>query len=105
VERHALVFKLKNAACRDEYKKRHYNIWPEVRDALKRAGYTNYSIWNYGDLLFAYYESDKEKGGISDETLLSEKYFNDWRNWMEDVIFIDLDGKKEWPMDLMFYLA
>ena len=28
-----------------EYKKRHDNIWPELKQVLKDAGISNYTIW------------------------------------------------------------
>ena len=39
-----------------EYKRRHDEIWPEMKEVLHEAGITNYSIWNVGDELFGYYE-------------------------------------------------
>ena len=42
-----------------EYKKRHDNIWPELKQVLKEAGISNYTIWNTGNELFGYFECDK----------------------------------------------
>ena len=42
-----------------EYKKRHDNIWPELKQVLKDAGISNYTIWNTGNELFGYFECDK----------------------------------------------
>jgi L-rhamnose mutarotase len=101
--RHAVLFKLKDAACKEEYKKRHDTIWKEVASVLKKAGYKNYSIWNYGDLLFGYYEMDSENEGKSDEILFGNEFFLKWRNYMEDIIYIEPEtGRKEWPLELMF---
>lgn len=104
MKRYALLFRLKSKEYKEEYLNRHNSIWPEVKDSLKNAGFCNYSIWNYGDLLFAYYESD-EQGGIKEEMLIENQAFQKWRNWMEDIIYIDPDGVKEWPMEMMFYLT
>lgn len=41
-----------------EYKKRHDNLWPEMKDVLKEAGIRNYTIWNVGNELFGYYECE-----------------------------------------------
>lgn len=38
------------------YKKLHANPWPEVVKQIKACNITNYSIFNYGDYLFAYFE-------------------------------------------------
>jgi len=33
-----------NPGCRDEYQRRHDEIWPELLDLLKEAGISDYSI-------------------------------------------------------------
>lgn len=43
---------------RDEYKRRHDEIWPEMAAELHAAGVRNYTIWNNGDELIGYYECD-----------------------------------------------
>ena len=43
----------------EEYKKRHDNIWPEMKEVLAKAGIVNYSIWMQGEELFGYYECEK----------------------------------------------
>ena len=40
----------------EEYKKRHDNIWPELKQVLKEAGIKNYTIWNVGNEVFGYFE-------------------------------------------------
>ena len=39
-----------------EYKKRHDNIWPEMKQVLKEAGIKNYTIWNVSNEVFGYFE-------------------------------------------------
>ena len=42
----------------DEYKERHRNVWPEMRQALSDAGWGNYSLFLRDDgLLVGYVES------------------------------------------------
>ena len=41
---------------KQEYIRRHNEIWPEMVDALKAAGVCNYTIFDCGDELFGYYE-------------------------------------------------
>ena len=43
----------------EEYKKRHDNIWPEMKEVLADAGIVNYSIWMQGEELFGYNECEK----------------------------------------------
>ncbi len=44
---------------KEEYLRRHDEIWPEMVEALKAAGICNYTIWLDGDELFGYYECEK----------------------------------------------
>ena len=42
----------------DEYKARHREVWPEMLDALRRTGWTNYSLFLREDgLLIGYLET------------------------------------------------
>ena len=58
VMRNAWVMKLKpgNEAL---YKRRHDDIWPEMLALMKTGGTSNFSIYRYGLLLFAYQELDR----------------------------------------------
>jgi len=40
----------------EEYKRIHVKIWPEIEDAIRAAGITNYSIFLKGGVMFAYFE-------------------------------------------------
>jgi len=42
--------------CREEYERYHVKIWPEIEDALRKAGIRNYSIYHFDGMLFAYSE-------------------------------------------------
>ena len=44
---------------KDEYIKRHDEIWNEMKAVLNEAGIKNYTIWCDGDDLFGYYECEK----------------------------------------------
>ena len=42
----------------DEYKARHREVWPEMLDALRETGWTNYSLFLREDgLLVGYFEA------------------------------------------------
>jgi len=42
----------------DEYKEHHKKVWPEMREALSRQGWHNYSLFMRDDgLLFGYFET------------------------------------------------
>jgi L-rhamnose mutarotase len=43
----------------DEYKARHREVWPEMLEALRRTGWSNYSLFLDDDgLLIGYLETD-----------------------------------------------
>jgi L-rhamnose mutarotase len=44
----------------EEYKKRHAAVWPEMKAALRRNGWHNYTLFMRADgLLFGYFETDE----------------------------------------------
>ena len=77
---------------KDEYVKRHNEIWPELVKVLKDAGIVNYTIWASGDDLFGYYECEK---GIE----FAAKAQNDspvvdkWNEYMKDVMTMVFDER------------
>ena len=100
MERIGIYFKLK-PGTHEEYKKRHDEILIEITDALNKARIHNYSIWNYENMLFSYFEVEDFKK--AQEILDINPVYNNWRKFMEDIISIDAEtGKKEYFMDLMF---
>ncbi len=73
-----------------EYKRRHDEIWPEMKSLLKEAGIGNYSIWSDGDVLFGYYEC--EKGVAYAERMQAGSQIVDrWNAYMEDVLELEMD--------------
>ena len=48
-----------------EYRERHERVWPEMREALAKAGWGNYSLFLAGDgLLVGYLETDDYAGAL-----------------------------------------
>jgi L-rhamnose mutarotase len=61
--RYGMIWKIK-PEMKEEYKKDHDNIWPDMAEALKDAGYKNYSIYFRKDgTMFAYLEHENLKKG------------------------------------------
>ena len=73
----------------EEYKYRHDNIWPEMKEVLSKAGIRNYTIWNVGDDLFGYYECDSvaEAARVQAESPVVDR----WNEYMKDVMKMDMD--------------
>ncbi len=79
------VMKLKEGADKEEYKRRHDCIWPELSDLMTRRGMKNYSIWLYENLLFSYYEAE-EGNGANLEREGDSELDKRWADYMEDLI-------------------
>ena len=54
-KRHGFVLRVKSDRL-EAYKEYHRSVWPEVLEAISKAGIRNYSIFLRDDLLFGYYE-------------------------------------------------
>lgn len=77
---------------KDEYIRRHDEIWPELVEVLKNAGIENYSIWLVGNELFGYYECSK---GIAfaGKTQAESPVVDRWNEFMKDVMDMPIDEK------------
>ncbi|MCD8021168.1 MAG: L-rhamnose mutarotase [Clostridiales bacterium] len=73
-----------------EYKRRHDEIWPEMKEMFREAGIQNYSIWMTGDELFGYYECTK---GIAfaAKTQAESEVVTRWDEYMKDVLEMEMD--------------
>ena len=74
----------------EEYKRRHDNIWPSMKEVLKDAGIKNYTIWNVGDELFGYYECELGVEHAARVQAQSE-IVAAWNEYMKDVLIMELD--------------
>lgn len=77
---------------KDEYVKRHNEIWQEMKDVLKKAGIRNYSIWICGNELFGYYECEygiEYAGKVQAES----EVVNKWNEYMKDVMIMPIDER------------
>ena len=75
---------------KEEYKRRHDEIWPEMLEVLKRAGMKNYTIWNIGDELFGYYECEKGRD-FATKTQAESPVVDKWNEYMKDVMEMVMD--------------
>ena len=78
---------------REEYIRRHDEIWPEMTALLNEAGIHNYSIWNIGEELFGYYECDDLPFAL--KTQAESPVVARWNESMEGVMRMELDEKGE----------
>ena len=80
---------------KDEYKKRHDELWPDMARAITESGIRNYSIYFRGDgLLFGYFESDDPPRSL--EQLGRTEVNARWQKSM-DRFFVKKDPKTVGP--------
>ena len=89
MERMAWKGKIKDG-CKEEYVRRHDEIWQEMVQILKAAGICNYTIFNTGDELFGYYEC--EKGVHYAQKVQAESpVVARWNEYMKDILELEMD--------------
>lgn len=89
---------------REEYIKRHREIWPEIVDLLKKEGICNYSIFldETTNTLFAYQE---QSGENSSQDLGNNAVVKRWWKYMADIMETNPDNSPVTiPLDCMFYM-
>jgi L-rhamnose mutarotase len=66
----------------DEYKAHHQNVWPEMRAALQRQGWHNYSLFMRPDgLVFGYFETPESLEAA--QAGMAQEAINDrWQEFM-----------------------
>ena len=91
IEKYAWKAKLKEGK-RDEYVRRHDEIWDSMKEVLASAGIKNYSIWLCGDEIFGYYECEN---GVkfAAEVQAKSPVVDKWNEYMKDVMTMELDSK------------
>jgi L-rhamnose mutarotase len=66
-ERRRVCFVMRaRAATLEEYKRRHADVWPEMLDALARAGWHNYSLFARADgMVVGYVETEDFEAALA----------------------------------------
>ena len=100
-----MAFKMKlNPGFKEEYKKRHAALWPEMRKMLKDSGVGNYSIFldEETNTLFGYQEVTGEGGS---QALGNEASVQKWWDYMADIMEVNPDNSPvSIPLEEMFYM-
>jgi L-rhamnose mutarotase len=89
---------------REEYKKRHSEIWPELVQLLKNEGIGNYSIFldEESNTLFAYQE---QSGENSSQDLGNTETVKKWWKHMADIMETNEDSSPVTiPLDQVFFM-
>jgi L-rhamnose mutarotase len=57
----------------DDYKELHQEVWPEMLDALREAGWHNYTLFMREDgLVFGYFETEESLQAAQDKMAVTE---------------------------------
>lgn len=89
---------------REEYRRRHHEIWPELVRLLKNQGIGNYSIFldEETNTLFAYQE---QSGTASSQDLGTTEIVKKWWAYMADIMETNPDNSPVTiPLEEMFYM-
>lgn len=89
---------------REEYRKRHSEIWPELVRLIKNQGVGNYSIFydEETNILFAYQE---QSGESSSQDLGTEEIVQKWWKYMADIMETNPDNSPvSIPLEQVFFM-
>lgn len=87
-----VAFKMKlKVGYEEEYKKRHDEIWPELKETLSRAGIYDYSIFLDKETL-TLFAVQKLKDNNTVEELPSKEIMKKWWDYMKDIMETNLDN-------------
>ncbi|WP_320113361.1 L-rhamnose mutarotase [Draconibacterium orientale] len=100
-----LAFKMYlNEGQKEEYKKRHDEIWPELKQLLKEAGVSEYSIFldEETNVLFAF---QKVSGDGGSQELGQPEVVQKWWAYMKDIMKSNPDNSPvSIPLEEVFYM-
>ena len=100
-----LAFKMYlNEGQKEAYKKRHDEIWPELKQLLKDAGVSEYSIFldEETNTLFAF---QKVSGDGSSQDLGQTEIVQKWWAYMKDIMKSNSDNSPVTvPLEEVFYM-
>ena len=103
MERFAFKMQLK-AGCKEEYQKRHDEIWPELAELIRSTGVSDYSIFldEATNTLFAV---QKQSGIESSQDLGNNPIVQKWWAYMADIMETNPDNSPVMnPLEEVFYL-
>ena len=104
MKRSAFKMQLK-PGCREEYKKRHDEIWPDLEQLIRESGVYDYAIFldQETNTLFA---SQKQSGEASSQDLGSNPIVRRWWAYMADIMETNPDQSPvSVPLEEVFYMS
>lgn len=82
----------------EEYIEYHKKVWPEVLDRIKECNITNYSIFQFKEMLFAYFEYTGDDFDGDMRKMAEDKVTQKWWSIMKPMQsnVNEAAGKPEW---------
>lgn len=100
-----IAFKMKlKPGCDTEYRRRHEQLWPELRDLLRNTGISNYTIFHDPEtnILFAVQELN---GDHTSQDLGNHHIIKRWWAYMADIMETLPDNSPVTkPLDQVFHI-
>lgn len=88
----------------EEYRRRHENLWPELRSLLKKTGIRNYSIFLDEGSLILFGVMEVEDPGLVDH-LPDHPVMKKWWAYMRDIMETNADNSPvSVPLKEVFHL-
>lgn len=90
--------------CKEEYKKRHNEIWPDLVELIRSTGVYDYSIFldEETNILFAF---QKVKGDQSSQDIGENPVVQKWWAYMADIMETNPDNSPVTiPLEEVFYM-
>src|SRR6056297_840887 len=103
MNRFAFKMKLK-PGFKEEYKKRHDEIWPELEKLIRETGVSDYSIF-LGEGTNIHFAVQKQAGDSSSQDLGKNPLVQKWWAYMADIMETNPDNSPVTiPLEEVFYM-
>ncbi|MDR1601683.1 MAG: L-rhamnose mutarotase [Tannerella sp.] len=100
-----VAFKMKlKPGCKQEYIRRHNEVWPEIAELIRKSGIGDYSIFldEETHILFGV---QKQSGEVSSQELGSADIQQKWWDFMSDIMDVNPDNSPVTAyLEEVFYL-
>jgi len=100
-----VAFKMKLLpGSKEEYRKRHNNIWPELKELLANAGIKDYSIF-FDEETNTLFAVQKVTGDADSQDLGEKDIVRKWWAYMADIMETNPDNSPlSIPLEEVFYM-
>ena len=100
-----VAFKMKlNGGFKEEYRKRHSEIWPELVALLKKSGISDYSIF-YDEETGSLFAVQQVNESVTSQELGDEALMKKWWKYMSDIMETNPDlSPVSLPLEEVFYM-